>query len=88
MDGQRNVLAALTPGKIAGTHCTQGRSGRVRTGKNLLPPPGLESRIVQPAVSRYPGSFTAVVKDTGEVFPVRDTEVNGGLEVWIHIFFI
>ena len=81
--GQRNVLAALTPGKIAGTHCTQGRSGRVWIGENILPPPALEPRIVQPAVSRYPGPlpFTVVVKDTGEVIPVRDTKVNGGVEV-------
>lgn len=67
--GQRNVLAALTPGKIAGTHCTKDRSGRVWKGENLLSPLVLEPRIVQPAVSRYPGPlpFTAAVKDTGEV---------------------
>jgi len=53
--GQRHAPVALPPGetryplyrKLGGT---QGRSGRVR---KILPPPGFDSRTVQPVASRH-----------------------------------
>ena len=56
MGGQLHAPAALPPGKtryslyrrLGGL---QGRSGRVR--KTSPPPPGFDSRTVQPVASRY-----------------------------------
>ena len=53
--GQRHAPAALTPGRtqyplyrrLGGP---QGQSGQVR---KILPPPGFDTRTVQPAASRY-----------------------------------
>ena len=48
--GQSHVPATLLPGNKAGTHCTQGSSGRVW---KISPPPGFDTRTVQPVTSRY-----------------------------------
>jgi len=53
--GQRHALAALPPGKTRyqlyrRLGWPQGRSGRVR---KISPPPGFDSRTVQPLASRY-----------------------------------
>ena len=55
VSGQRDVLAALPPGKTRYPLYRrpggfQGRSGRVR---KTSPPPGFDSRIVHPVASRY-----------------------------------
>ena len=58
VDGQRHPPATLPPGKRPGTHYTggwvgsQSRSGRVR---KISPPPGFDTRTVQPVASRYTG---------------------------------
>jgi hypothetical protein len=53
--GQRHVPAALPPGKTRYPLCTrlggpQGRSGQVQ---KISPPPGFDTRTVQPVASRY-----------------------------------
>ena len=67
MGGQHHAPAALPPGKTRnplyrGLDRPQGRSGRVR---KISPPPGFDSRTVQPVASRYtalsyPGYFTLI----------------------------
>ena len=54
--GQRHASAALHPGKILGTHCTEGcwPLGPVWTSaETLTPQPESDRRTVQPAASRY-----------------------------------
>ena len=54
--GQRHTPAALYPQERPGTHCTGGWVGR-RAGPDRCeksrPPPGFDSRTVQPVASRY-----------------------------------
>jgi hypothetical protein len=56
MGGQRNVQAALSPGRRPGTHCTRGwvghRAGLDVCGKSR-PTPGFDSRTAQRVVSCY-----------------------------------
>jgi hypothetical protein len=54
--GQLHTPAALPPGKRPGTHCIGGwmgpRAGLDGCGKSR-PPPGFDTRTVQPVASRY-----------------------------------
>jgi len=54
--GQRHAPAALPPGKRPHAHCIGGwvspKPGLNRCGKSR-PPPGFDSRTVQPVASRY-----------------------------------
>ena len=54
--GQRHAPVALYPRERPGTDCTRGwmgpKAGLGRCGKSR-PPPGFDSRTVQPVASRY-----------------------------------
>jgi hypothetical protein len=73
--GQRHAPAALYPLGKPGTHCTGGwvdpRAGLDRCGKSR-PPPGFDSRTVQPVASRYtdhatrPTRYTALLQNIYE----------------------
>jgi hypothetical protein len=67
VDGQLHAPAALPPGKRPGTHFIgggpQGRSGRVR---KISPPPGFDTRTVQPVASLYT-DYAIPVHECGSV---------------------
>jgi hypothetical protein len=64
----------LYPRERPGTHCTGGRSGRVR---KISPPPGFDPRTVQPVASRY---TDCVIRPTNNILlSLRNKTIVGGL---------
>jgi len=84
MCGQSQAPAALTLGKRPGTHCTGGwvgPRGMCARMRELLPPPGFDTRTIQHVASRYtdyPHPSHTLLKQYLHILTTRNVPIQNG----------